>query len=163
MPRPVNQSRRLLSRRVLALTCASLVALAAAACEETIDVRGNLPHAEVLKSIKPGAQKRADIEKLLGTPSAISTFKKEVWYYIGGRVKTVSFFRPEVLDRKVVTVTFDSKGIVEKIDATDAPIDRKVEIVERETPTKGRELTFLQQLIGNVGRINTQQKPTNEN
>jgi outer membrane protein assembly factor BamE (lipoprotein component of BamABCDE complex) len=142
------------------MLCAALIGLAVMACEETVDVRGNFPHPEVLSSIKPGVHKRSDIEGLLGTPSAVSTFKKEVWYYIGGRVKTVSFFRPEVLERKVVTVSFTDKGVVQKVDTTDAPTDADFELVERETPTKGRELTFIQQLIGNVGRINQQRAPS---
>lgn len=122
-------------------------------CEEVVDVRGNMPHPAVLAKIKPGFHKRSDVENMLGTPSAVATFKKEVWYYIGGRVKTVSFFRPEVLERKVVAVRFDKKGIVSKIEAKDAPKDKKIQIVERETPTKGKDLTFIQQIIGNIGRF----------
>jgi outer membrane protein assembly factor BamE (lipoprotein component of BamABCDE complex) len=158
MPLPVNRPRRFTPRRLAPVLCAALIGLAVTGCEETVDVRGNLPHASTLKEIKPGVQKRSDIQRLLGTPSAVSTFDKEVWYYIGGRVKTVSFFKPEVLERKVVTVRFTDKGVVENIDVSDAPTEKQFELVERETPTKGRELTFLQQLIGNVGRINQNRK-----
>lgn len=137
------------------IVAATLAGFGATACEEVVDVRGNMPHPTVVSKIKPGFHKRSDVENMLGTPSAIATFKKEVWYYIGGRVKTVAFFKPEVLDRKVVTVRFDKKGVVSKIDARDVPTDKKIQLVERETPTKGKDLTILQQLIGNLGRFGT--------
>lgn len=137
---------------------ALLAVLGTTACEERISVRGNIPHANDIAKIKKGFHKKGDIENLLGTPSAVSTFQKETWYYIGGRVKTVSFFKPEFFDRKVVVVRFDDKGLVDAIESKDVPSDEDIELVARETPTKGRELTIIQQLIGNVGRFSTPQR-----
>ena len=85
----------------------------------------------------------------------MATFKNETWYYIGGRVKTVSFFKPEFLDRKIVIVKFNSAGVVDSVESRDAPTDKEVKLVERETPTKGKELTIIKQLIGNIGRFST--------
>lgn len=130
----------------------AVIVVGATGCEEQIDVRGNLPHAKTITSIKPGVHKRQDIEAMLGTPSAVATFDKEIWYYIGGRVKTVSFFTPEVLERKVLTVRFDENGVVESIRSSDAPTET-VQVVDRETPTKGKDITILQQLLGNIGRF----------
>ncbi|MBT5051109.1 MAG: outer membrane protein assembly factor BamE [Rhodospirillaceae bacterium] len=135
------------------ILAAVLAGFGTAACEEVVDVRGNMPHPAVVSQIKPGFHKKSDVENMLGTPSAVATFKKETWYYIGGRVKTVAFFKPEVLDRKVVIVRFDKKGIVSKINARNVAKDKKIHLVERETPTKGKDLTIIQQLIGNLGRF----------
>jgi outer membrane protein assembly factor BamE (lipoprotein component of BamABCDE complex) len=141
------------------LKCVALCAIVAmfgvTACEEQVNVRGNLPHEADIAKIRKGFHKKRDIENLLGTPSAVATFKKETWYYIGGRVKTLSFFKPEFLDRKVVIVKFNDSGVVDTVEARDAPKDKDIKLVERETPTKGRDLTVIQQLIGNVGRFST--------
>ena len=126
-----------------------------AGCEETIHLRGNVPDPAIVSTIKPGAHRKADITRMLGSPSTIATFEKEIWYYIGGKVKTVSFFEPELLERKVLTVHFDKKGIVTGLNEKDASKHQKVLLVGRETPTRGKELTVLQQLIGNVGRFGT--------
>lgn len=128
------------------------------ACEEQINVRGNVPHPSDIAKIKSGSHKKKDVESLLGTPSAVATFEKETWYYIGGRVKTVSFFKPEFLERKVVIVRFNKNGIVETIESRNAPTDRDLKLVDRETPTKGRELTLIQQLLGNIGRFPVSEK-----
>jgi outer membrane protein assembly factor BamE (lipoprotein component of BamABCDE complex) len=137
----------------IAVPLAIIAVFGATACEETVNVRGNLPHAEDIAKIRKGFHKKPDIQNLLGTPSAVATFEKEIWYYIGGHVKTVSFFKPEFLDRKIVVVKFSSTGIVEEVNERDAPIGKEIKLVERETPTKGKDLTVIQQLIGNVGRF----------
>lgn len=151
----VNQSRPWCrpGARSAALAGTVALALVLGGCEQQIDVRGNLPSPNIVSSIKPGVHKREDIRKLLGTPSTVATFEKETWYYIGGRVKTVSFFDPELLERRVLTIRFDKQGIVRKVEQIDASKSRNIELVERETPTKGKELTFLQQIIGNIGRF----------
>ncbi|NKB21148.1 MAG: outer membrane protein assembly factor BamE [Alphaproteobacteria bacterium] len=122
-------------------------------CEETVDVRGNAPDPKLVAELKPGVHKQRDVQRRLGAPSTVATFDNEVWYYISGRVKSVSFFKPELLERKVLTIRFDKKGVVQKIQEIDATKQKEIELVERETPTKGKELTFIQQIIGNIGKF----------
>lgn len=141
--------------RPLAMAAGAALALGLAACEEQVHVRGNLPDARTLAEIKVGKSTRSQVESVLGTPSSVATFDNEVWYYIGGRVKTVSFFTPELLERKVIVVRFDKRGVVRDLNQFDASDGKDVQIVARETPTKGKELTVLRQLIGNVGRFST--------
>jgi len=125
----------------------------ATGCSEVIDTRGNYPDPKVIAQIKPGKLTRSDVTRLLGTPSTVAKFERETWLYIGGRVKSVAFFRPEVLERKVLGIEFDKRGVVKEVQVHDASKTKPVDLVERETPTKGKELTFLQQLVGNVGRF----------
>lgn len=140
-------------RRPARLAAAALIAMAAGACEAQTDVRGNFPDPQALAEIKPGVHTRADVTRLLGAPSTVATFGKETWYYIGGRVRTVAFFKPEILERQVLTVNFDAAGRVATIKKADATKTKEVSLVDRETPTQGKDLTILQQLIGNIGRF----------
>jgi hypothetical protein len=64
------------------------------------------------------------------------------------------FFAPEVLEQQVVIISFDKDGIVSGIDRLDKENGNQVQIVERTTPTAGAEMTFLQQMFGNLGRFN---------
>ena len=131
-------------------------ALALAACQSSVQVRGNLPDPEVLAEVRSGVHGRDDVAGLLGSPSAASTFKDNTWYYIGQRVEQgVSFLRPDVVEQKIVEVTFDDTGIVESMKTYDLADARDVDPVGRETPTEGRDLTLLQQLFGNIGRFPT--------
>ena len=132
----------------------SVVAVTAlVGCELVVHTRGNLPDPKLVAEIKPGRSNRADIEELLGTPSTRATFDNEIWFYIGSREETHVFKKSKLIERRILTVRFNNRGIVEETRNYDATHGRLVQIVKRETPTKGRELTFIEQLVGNFGRF----------
>ncbi len=124
-------------------------------CTPQRDNNGNIPLVEVVEAIKPGKHTRDEVATMLGSPSARATFEQEqAWYYIGKRTETLAFFTPEVLEHRVLEIRFDDQGIVKEVKRHDATTADKVDLVERTTPTKGNELTFVEQLIGNLGRFN---------
>jgi outer membrane protein assembly factor BamE (lipoprotein component of BamABCDE complex) len=141
------------SRRYRALLLAGALALPLAACAERVDVRGNLPDIEDVAQIQPGVSTREDVVRLLGTPSTLSTFQDRTWYYIGQRQEQTAFFRPDVTDRSVLIVTFGPRGLVEETRLNTIEDAQEVDLVARETPTEGKELTILQQFFGNLGRF----------
>lgn len=137
--------------RRLLLTATAVALLAG--CAERVDVRGNLPDIEQVVEIEPGVSTREDVVRILGTPSTLSSFKDRTWYYIGQRQEQVAFFRPDITDRSVLMITFDERGIVQETRLNTIEDGRSIDLVGRETPTEGRELTFLQQIFGNLGRF----------
>jgi len=137
------------------LILASALPVALAACGQSIDVRGNLPEAEELSKISPGVHSRTDVASLLGSPSTISTFRDDKWYYIGQKSTQFAFFAPEVLERKIIEISFDPAGIVADSKVYTLEDGQEIDPVERITPTEGREITFFQQLLGNIGKFNT--------
>ncbi len=129
------------------------VVIASAACTPIIEVRGNQPPPEQLAQVKIGTSTREDVQALLGTPSNVTPFGEETWHYISAITEREAFFEPVVKERKVVTVVFDRAGAVRAIDTRGLEDGKDVVPVGRETPTAGKELTILQQLMGNVGRF----------
>lgn len=95
------------------------------------------------------------MQALLGTPSAKSSFGDTTWYYISEKKETQGMFAPEVIDQHVTAVHFDEAGLVKSIETTGMKKSRKVEYVEATTPTEGRKMTVIEQLMGNFGRFNT--------
>ncbi len=134
------------------IVCAAMIATVSA-CAPIVATRGNLPDPDKLAEIVPGEASRDDVAILLGSPSSAATFGDEVWYYIASRVETVAFNEHEVVDQQVVAIRFDENGLVAAIETYGMDDARAVEIVDRVTPTSGKEVTILQQLIGNVGRF----------
>jgi len=132
----------------------TLLLAAAAACSPRVDNRGNQIDAETLSEIRPGMSTRDDVLYLLGTPSTISSFQGPVWYYIGQRTERVAFFKPDVTERQVVEIMFDETDRVSEMKVIGLEEGQEVELVERVTPTEGRDLTILQQFLGNLGRFN---------
>lgn len=137
-----------------ALLIAAALAAFAAGCSPTVDLRGNLPNAEQLALIKPGVQNRDDVANLLGTPSSTAPFTDETWYYISSRTETVAFLSPKELERKVVAIEFDKNGLVREVKSYGMDDGMDIKPVARETPTAGKEINLIQQLLGNLGKFN---------
>lgn len=134
----------------LVLACATV---GLSACGNTVQLRGNTPDPEDIAAIQPGVQSRQDVIDLLGSPSTVSTFQDRKWYYIGQKTEEIAFMKPQVIDRKVLVITFDETGLVESTKNYTMADAQDVDPVDRETPTEGRDLTLLQQLFGNVGKF----------
>ena len=150
-----SENRKLVNlvhRSAVAILVAGV--LFAAACTPKVEVHGFIPDDELVKQIKAGLHDRTYVEELLGSPSSIANFEGETWYYITRRTETLAFFEPEVKDQRVLAISFDlSTGAVEKIGTFDLADGRSIKLVERETPTLGKQLGFFEQLFGNVGRF----------
>ena len=140
--------------RLLRAAGLSLV-LASTACSPTIENRGYVPDAEALDRVKPGGQTRTDVAELLGTPSSVAPFSEDTWIYIQRKTSTVAFFEPRVLEQNVVVVDFDDAGIVRDVRRYTLEDGKLIDPVSRTTPAPGKELSFLEQLVGNVGKFNT--------
>ena len=142
-----------------------VLALGASGCATKLANRGNHVEPAKLAEIAPGKQTREEVSELLGSPSSVTTFGDDTWYYISNRTETFAFFKPEVLERHVIKIKFGSDGKVNKIDTLELDDGREVDLVKRTTPTHGTEMTVLEQVVGNLGRFkkkNQQKKDKNE-
>lgn len=140
--------------------CAAVLAVAGTllACQARIDSRGYVPSPEDLERVKAGLQGRDEVREILGTPSSVSNFADDRWYYISKKTRTVAFYQPEVLEQNVVVVEFDEGGFVKDLHRLALEDGQIIDPVTRKTPSPGRELSFLEQLLGNLGRFNAQPK-----
>ena len=133
----------------------ALVAGTAAACQTDVNLHGNLPSHDEIAQIRPGKTTKTEVTKILGSPSSIGVFDPDDWYYISKRTRRVAFFDPKVLDQEVYVVTFDQQGVVKAVEHKGMKDAENISPASGETPAPGRHLTFLEQLIGNMGRFNT--------
>jgi len=152
-------SRQKLFRGIALAVAVSALSLSLSACGASrIAVRGNLPDPERVAELKPGEVGKEDILDSLGSPSSINTFGKETWYYISERTETVAFLAPKVLERKVLIVEFNDKGMMSQIVELGLDAGRELAHVKRITPTFGEELTVLDQVLGNFRRFTGKKK-----
>jgi len=115
--------------------------------------RGNLVDDRVLAQLVPGTSKRADVTALLGSPPMRATFDDNTWLYIGEVTKPLIAGTNGVLSQKVVVLTFDQQGVLRDVANKSQKDAVPVTVVSATTPSPGRELSFWQQLIGNVGKF----------
>ncbi len=123
------------------------------ACSPVVNKRGNMVEDYKLQEVKAGVSTRSDVLQILGSPTTVSTFNPNVWYYLGQTTEKRGILDPEVVDEKIVAVAFNAEGVVEVIQDVDNTRE-DVPIARAKTPTHGNDLTFTQQLLGNLGRFN---------
>lgn len=139
--------------RNAAIVAASLAVLGAGACAPMTTYRGFQAIETSPKDIQAGTDTKTTVRTKLGSPSATSTFDPNVWFYIAEIKQRVAFRKPRVTAREVVAVTFNGQTeAVEKVDLVTLEQGKVIAFNGRETPTRGRELTILEQLLGTVGR-----------
>lgn len=144
-----------LSSLLAAIAAVSLLA----ACSADVAQRGNLPTRGELARIHPGTTTKAEVEKLLGSPSSTGVFDGDSWYYISKRTRQIAFFDPDVLDQEVYVIRFDKQGVVSGVDHRTLKNGRAVAMAPGATPAPGRHLTFFEQIIGNIGKFNSGASP----
>ncbi|HWC62999.1 MAG TPA: outer membrane protein assembly factor BamE [Rhizomicrobium sp.] len=129
--------------RGLILAAAALVV----ACTPVINQRGYLEDKEAEASIKTGTDTKTSVQAKLGYASTTATFGGDAWYYISSTEKQVAFFTPTVQQRSILAVYFDKTGRVTGIRHYALAQGHLINLEARTTPARGRELTFLQQLL----------------
>ena len=149
-------------RRTVPLALAGALALPLlGGCETVIDQRGFAPTPGSLEKLEIGSQSREDVVRLIGSPSSVATFNPNVWYYISQKQETWAFLKPAMIDQSVMQLNFNDAGRLQSIKKYDLGEARDITMVSRITPTAGKELTILEQIMGNVGRFSGPRQETN--
>lgn len=132
------------------------------ACSPTVADRGNMLNDNQLKQITAGTSTRSDVLRSFGSPTTQAAFDENTWYYIGQETEKRGILDPEITKERVVVVQFADDGTVNMVrempkgSGIDVPIERA------KTKTRGNEFTFMQQLLGNVGKFNKDTDLKNE-
>lgn len=153
--------RRLPLRWLAVLGTATLLLAGTTACEPRMSTHGAVFSDEEAERIQPGVQTQAEVEQILGSPSVTATFRlpSDTWYYISSEFEAYGFFKPRPVRRRVLAINFDESLRVQQVERFDLEDGREIVMVQRETPTRGKELGLLQQLFGNIGRFNSANSP----
>jgi outer membrane protein assembly factor BamE (lipoprotein component of BamABCDE complex) len=140
----------LLSRCILIISIGVMLA----SCSPIVDTRGYSAEAIDTSQIITGQTSAEDIASLLGTPTTVSNFGETIWYYVTQRQERTGIFATEVTQQDITAITFDADKRVSAINAFTKEQGKPVQIVGKVTPTEGHSISFVEQLLGNMGRFN---------
>lgn len=131
----------------------SALLLGLSACTTIKDQNGYLQDKEMIGFVSPGVDNKDSVAAMLGRPTLTATFDDDTWYYVSQLTQQIAFLTPEAVYHEVVAVSFDENGNVEAINTFDKDQIVDVSLSGDATPTRGRELGFLEQLFGNIGQV----------
>jgi outer membrane protein assembly factor BamE (lipoprotein component of BamABCDE complex) len=142
-----------MNNAVARLAVVALLAGSAAACAPIVGNHGFQVVDVNPKDVVVGTDTKSTVLAQLGSPSAVSTFEDNIWYYISQTTERYTYNRPQVAQRSVTAITFnEADDTVTEVRNLGLEDGQQLAMNERETPTRGRQLTILEQLLGNVGR-----------
>lgn len=118
-------------------------------CGAQIDRHGHVFIDVDINSVQPGMTKE-QVTAVLGSPDTTSTIAGEAYYYISTTQKTVAFLKAREIDRQVVAVYFDGGANVQQVAHYGLKDGIVVNYLKDETPARGKDLSFLEQIFGNI-------------
>ncbi len=125
---------------------------ALAGCAETLDTHGQVILPSALAQIQPNLSTKDDVQRLLGTPSAVGTLNADRWYYVSSIVGQKAFNPHDLKSRRVVVLDFDpSSSVVLNIAERTERDGKVVEPTDKTTKTHGQTMGFFDQMLGNLG------------
>jgi len=138
-------------RHAAALTL-SLSLIGLGACSPISSYQGFQAVEQSPSDVKTGTDTRSTVLAKLGTPTATSTFDKNTWFYLSQSSNKTAFYHARVTKRSVVAIDFDKDNEqVLAVNTYTLKDGRVIAYNGRETPTRGREMTVLEQLLGSIG------------
>lgn len=131
----------------------ALAGLSVVACSTQTQLTGNRPDNDKVGQIQPGASTKQDIVQLLGTPSTMSTFNDDIWYYISQKRRSRAFLKDRIDEQIIIAMSFDQNDVFQAANVFTRRNGRLINIDDEITPTSGRKVSIIQQLLGNIGRF----------
>lgn len=129
-----------------------------AGCAPVVNSHGYFPRTADIQKIEEGSHSDREVRQMLGSPSTVAAFDEDTWYYINSKTESFAWKEPVVISRQILSIKFDSETKMVKTVSQYTIADGRVVAFSGDvTPTRGRELSFLEQLIGNVGRVSADQ------
>lgn len=141
-----------MDRGFLRLSAVAALLGVTAACAPVQTYNGFRPERNDVALADPqvGVDTRDTVQRRFGSPSTTAVFDQTAWYYISSTQERIAFYTPETTDRSVMVVRFDG-DMVSGVEKFGIERGRLVNYSSDETPTRGRELGIIEQLLGNVG------------
>ena len=133
------------------VTVLAAAALSVAACTPVVRVHGFAPDQISLEAVQAGIDTRGSVRRKVGRPSSTGVFTDNGWYYVSTTIEHLGYYDPEVIDRRVVAITFDERDVVTSVNTYGLEDGKVIDLESRTTPTAGRGLTIIEQLLGNIG------------
>lgn len=127
------------------------------ACAPIVRNHGYVPLEEDLSLLTVGVDTRETVASTVGAPGAGGVIDSGGYYYVRSRWETVAWRAPKEVDRQVVAITFDEDGVVENIERFGLEDGRVITLSRRVTRTTIRNISFIRQLLGNIGRLRADQ------
>ena len=130
-----------------------VLSLALSACSPTFRNHGYVPPDDELERIVVGVDNRESVSGVVGQPGATGLLTGGNYFYVRSRWQDFGYRPAKLLDRQVVSISFDEAGIVSNVERFGIEKGRVIALSRRVTDSNVQGVSFLKQLFGNLGQL----------
>lgn len=130
-----------------------VLAASLVACSPVFRDHGYVPTEQELVTIAVGQDTRESVAEKVGRPSATGLLNDVGWFYVKSRWRHFGAAAPQEIDRQVLAITFTESGTVQNIERFGLEDGQVVRLSRRVTETNIKGISFIRQIMGNLGRI----------
>jgi outer membrane protein assembly factor BamE (lipoprotein component of BamABCDE complex) len=122
-------------------------------CSSVYQNHGFTPTDDELSSIMVGVATRASVAGSIGVPSTSGLTTSDAIYYVSSKRRHYGAAAPKTVDRQIVAIQFDSVGVVTNVSRYGLEDGQVIVLSRRITEGGSGEISFIRQMMGNVGRM----------
>lgn len=141
------------TRRVFLGAALSATAFGASGCTQQFANHGYVPTQEELDSVVVGKDTRETVTQNIGAPSSAGLLRDSGFYYVKSRKRSFGFLAPREVERQVVAISFDTRGVVSNVERFGLEKGQVVALERRVTSSAVNNNSFLRQLLGSIGNF----------
>jgi outer membrane protein assembly factor BamE (lipoprotein component of BamABCDE complex) len=136
------------------LVCMVCMVVAVSSCTHSVAQHSYIDEQEKFQDPKAFIGKtESQIIEQCGQPSFISIYQPRTLFYSGYVMKRYIFLKPKTVDQHVIAFELDPQGKVKATNIIDLRQQKQVSISDGKTATIGKDTSFVDQLIQNIGQI----------
>lgn len=139
-------------RNVFATTLIS-TSLLLSSCGTVIDQHGYVAEFGAVEDIGKGMRK-SEVVSILGSPSVITKTNGLSYYYISSKFDRFRLLGTKENERQVIAIHFNRSSRVINVAHYGLKDGVVFDFIGKTTPSYKKDLNFIQELFGNVGRFN---------
>lgn len=127
-----------------------------AACSPIMRYHGYAPGDAELAQIVVGRDTRDTVAQKIGRPGVGGVIEGSGWYYVQSDWRADNWRAPVEVDRQVVAISFNPRGVVTNVERFGLADGEIVAISQRVTDTGPRGRSVLAQIFSTIGQFSPQ-------
>lgn len=142
-------------RKLLAI----MLVIFVSSCTNNITKHGYIFDNDDLKMVRNGVTDKQTLLNIMGSPTIISDvdYGKEAWIYYSEEVEDFLFFKPEIVDRRIMLVEFDKEGYISNLqNLSELDEIKNFKFASDYTAVDNHGSGFFKSLFSNVGQVKPQ-------
>ncbi len=119
-----------------------------------IEKRGYSFELSEYQTLREGINSKDNALAAMGYPILTSNSAEgELWIYYSEDIKKLLFFKPEILSRKIITISFNDNKTIKKINSYDLKDQNPISLNSDYTKVESPKLSWWKQIFGNIGQV----------